>query len=72
MVRSKFIVNRVSKTRFGHHEIALSPVTSGSEENKKFWAWTPTGSITIGTINDEAVKQFEAGKEYYVDFAPAE
>lgn len=72
MVRAKFVCESVAKTRYGHHTVRLTPVTGDSEENKKFWKWTPTGSIEFGTINDEAVKQFEPGKEYYVDFTPAE
>lgn len=72
MVRAKFIVDKVSKTRFDHHEIELSPVTSGSEENKNFFKWTPFGKIVLGCINTDAVNQFEVGKEYYIDFTPAE
>ncbi|MFZ3171939.1 MAG: hypothetical protein WA118_08170 [Carboxydocellales bacterium] len=71
MVRAKFVVDRISKIRFGHHEIAMSPVVSGSEENKKFWQYTPGGEIKVNCVNTDAVEQFEVGKEYYVDFSPA-
>lgn len=71
LVRCKFVVDSISKTRFSHHTIEMSPVSSGSEENKNFWKWTPGGKISFNSINDEAVKQFEVGKEYYVDFTDA-
>lgn len=70
MVRAKF--DDISKTRWGWHTIKMSPVSGGSEENKAFWSATPGGTIEFNSVNDRAVGQFEIGKEYYVDFAPAE
>ena len=67
MVRAKFTVMNVTEK-----EVTLLPVTYGSEENKKFFELTPYGSIQMGTINPDAIKQFEVGKEFYVDFTPAE
>jgi len=67
MVRAKFKVMNVTEK-----EVTLLPVTYGSEENKKFFELTPYGSIQMGTINPDAIKQFEVGKEFYVDFTPAE
>jgi hypothetical protein len=52
--------------------VVLYPVSGNSEENKQFFRWTPTGKIELGILNPEAAKQFEVGKEYYVDFTPAE
>ncbi len=52
--------------------IRLNPVSSGSEENKKFWEATPSGAIELGVINEEAWKGFELDKEYYIDFTLAE
>ncbi|MDX1951481.1 MAG: hypothetical protein SFY81_04815 [Verrucomicrobiota bacterium] len=49
----------------------LNVVHDGSPENKEFFALTPSGSIKLGMVNAEAVKQFELGGEYYVDFTPA-
>lgn len=71
MVRAKFQVYEVAKTLSGH-KVVLQPVTSGSEENKEFFKWTPSGKIELYCINDKAVEQFEVGKEYYVDFTLAE
>lgn len=55
--------------------LRFSPVygnNNPNHENSKFWAASPSGSITLGTINPEAWSQFELGKDYYVDFSPAE
>lgn len=49
--------------------IRLEPVFSGSEENRTFYAWTPTGSIVLGVLN--ADHGFKVGYEYYVDFTEA-
>jgi hypothetical protein len=53
--------------------IVLSPVYSNepNSENRAFWQATPTGEIKLGTINVEAAKHFEVGREYYIDFTPA-
>jgi hypothetical protein len=77
-VRAKFIVNSITRTKHWDankgevQTIKLMPVTSGSDENKSFYAATPSGTIELGTVNEEAAKQFELGKAYYVDFTPAE
>lgn len=49
----------------------MSPVSGSSDENKKFFASTPSGQITMSCTHPEAWQQFELGKEYYVDFTPA-
>lgn len=75
-VRAKFTCNSITR-RAGWKagevvcDIKLTPVVSGSEENKSFYAATPCGEINLGTTNDAAVAQFELGKEYYVDFSAA-
>jgi hypothetical protein len=52
--------------------VHFSPVYSGSEENQKFFQATPGGQIAFYTVNQSALDQFEQGREYYVDFTPAE
>lgn len=69
-VRAKFKVASLTKTEHGD-SIRLQPVTSGSPENAEFYKWTPCGQIELSTINPEAAKQFEIGKEFYVDFTAA-
>jgi len=79
MVRAKFVVEsyetRKSDTRNPDSEelrsIKMIAVSDGSEENKKFFRWTPNGQINIGILNPEAWKQLELGKSYYVDFTEA-
>lgn len=55
--------------------VKLSPVYGKGDpahENTKFWEATPTGSLTLGCVNLAAAEAFELGKEYYLDFTPAE
>lgn len=70
-VRAKFRVESKKQHTSGF-EVMLYPVTSGSDENKKFYQYTPSGSMTIGTINEEAAARFIVGREYYIDFTPAD
>ena len=71
MVRAKFKCVDKSGSE-NDTQIKLEAVTSGSEENKTFFKYTPSGQISMGTINKEAAAQFEVGKEYYIDFSPAQ
>lgn len=55
--------------------VVMSPVYTNNDpehENTKFWNASPSGKLELGTINPEAWRHFELGKEYYVDFHPAE
>lgn len=72
MVRAKFRCQSVEKFENGSSNVSLSPVTSGSDENKSFYKWTPGGEIKLQTINLAAAEQFEPGGEYYVDFTKSE
>lgn len=47
----------------------MSVVSGNSEENKQFFASTPSGTLQVG-LHTPGV--FEVGKEYYVDITPAE
>lgn len=51
--------------------VKFRPVTSGSEENERFYKYTPGGECSLATINADAAKGFEVGKEYYLDFSAA-
>lgn len=70
-VRAKFQCNNVEANGEGFN-VSLSPVVSGSPENEQFYKMTPGGSISMSTVNAEAAKAFEVGKQYYVDFTPAD
>lgn len=55
--------------------VILSPVYGNGDpnhENTKFWQASPSGEIKLGCANLAAAEAFELGKEYYVDFTPAE
>lgn len=72
-VRAKFHCNHKSPAdSSGLVNVTLSPVYSGSDENKTFFAYTPSGSIQLGTVNPAASEQFVIGREYYVDFEACE
>jgi len=69
-IRAKFNVAEIAKYgNSGGTKVTLMPVTTGSEENKAFWEFTPSGKIELHISNPDAV--FEFG-EYYVDFTKAE
>lgn len=76
-VRCKFSVwsnNEQTESTDGtkSYNITMGAVTNGSTENKQYWHWTPAGHLTMNTVNEDAAKQFEVGKEYYIDITPAE
>lgn len=74
MVRAKFKVDSIERAKWHPDKevqtIKLSPVYSNDpeSENAKFYAATPGGQILLGTVNAEAAKEFDLGKEFYVDF----
>ena len=80
-VRAKFYCTSITKTvgskwnSEGKYESGIvynyrfQAVTSGSEENKSFFASTPSGSIELTAVRDDL---FEIMKEYYLDFTVAE
>lgn len=54
--------------------IELSPVYGNGDpahENTKFWEASPSGQISLSTVNGDAAAVFELGREYYIDFIPA-
>lgn len=76
MVRAKFTCtgkehNKATEEQNEGFTISFTPVYTGSKENEEFYKWTPGGNIMLSTVNPKAAEQFEQGKEYYVDFTPA-
>lgn len=53
------------------YTVHLNAVIEGSEENKMFFASTPSGIIDMCILNDKAAEYFENGKEYYATFLKA-
>ena len=77
MVRAKFTCTAIEDNGAKSPEdkgstITLLPVTGGSKENDEFYKWTPGGQVLLSTVNESAAAQFEVGKQYYVDFTPAD
>ena len=70
-VRAKFRVASKTESANKAFVVHLEPVITGSEENKQFYKWTPSGKIELATVNEDAAKQFEVGTEMYIDFTPA-
>lgn len=76
-IRAKFKVQSITMQAHWQRDkgligtVKLQPVSGDSDENKAFYAATPGGSIDLSTINEDALKQFEIGREFYVDFIPA-
>ena len=42
-----------------------------NHENTKFFKWSPSGSIQLGTVNRAVWEKLKLGAEYYVDFTMA-
>lgn len=70
-VRAKFRCETITQNVAGA-EVYLVPVASGSKENEDFFRYTPSGSLKMATVNQEAAKQFIPGKDYYIDFTLVE
>jgi hypothetical protein len=71
-VRAKFLCNSMEINLDGKggflYNYKFNAVYSGSEENKKFFAYTPSGTMQLSSVRDDL---FEIGKEYYLDFSLA-
>lgn len=78
MVRAKFKVDSITRTKYSGNDemytVKLSPVYANGDpehENSKFWKYTPSGVIELGTVNASAAEYFKLGEEYYIDFTHA-
>lgn len=73
-VRAKFACIEVTKMKSGPdlmERVHLTPVVVGSEENKNWAKWTPSGRLEMTITNPALVGAFEPGAEYYLDITPA-
>lgn len=69
-VRAKFSCIQI-EDEYGGSSVVFEPVRSGSEENREFFKYTPSGSIKLGVIGSSVSRQFQVGRDYYVDFTAA-
>lgn len=70
-IRCKFYCATISETlhnlnggKKSLYEAKFNVVYDGSEENKQFFQWTPTGELRVGLYKENT---FQVGKEYYID-----
>ena len=71
--RCKFKCDSITKQKGWNgaefvYDAKFSVVYGDTEENKKFFAATPSGQLSVGGILSD---QFEVGKEYYIDISEA-
>ncbi len=73
-VRVKISCNSVTKTLHWQdkekhlYTAEFSVVTSGSEENDKYFEATPSGIVKLATFKED---HFKVGQDYYLDFTEA-
>lgn len=70
-IRAKFRCETATGDQQVGQDIELTAVTDGSEENKSFAQYTPSGVLRMHVDNPETVGFFEQGKEYVIDISPA-
>lgn len=69
---AKFKVGSVTDFGNNNHEVKMTPVVSGSEENKSFSMYTPSGDCRLHITNPNAIGFFVASDEFYVIFVKKE
>ena len=69
---AKFKVGSVTDFGNSNHEVKMTPVVSGSEENKSFSIYTPSGDCRLHITNPNAIGFFSASDECYVIFVKKE
>jgi hypothetical protein len=75
MVRGKFQLSQITQTNWGGDGRILifqAQYDPDLPEDQSYSKATPTGRIEMQVDNPAALKQFELGKAYYLDFTPAE
>ncbi|MNK80464.1 hypothetical protein D3C87_1001790 [compost metagenome] len=69
VIRAKFVV-RNNTTNTEGSTVTLDAVIDGSDENKEFFKYTPSGHVSLGLVNPATAEAFTSGKEFYLDFTP--
>lgn len=76
MVRAKMRCNHVGAAPYGNQTVVMLNAvysTDPNAENKAFTDATPSAMVQLNIdASKPAAQAFEVGKEYYVDFIPAE
>jgi len=73
MVRAKFQCTRIEQGAGteGHNNSVVTMSAVSGEQNKTWSKWTPFGQLNMTINNPDAVRQFEIGKYYFLDFTEA-
>lgn len=75
MIRCKFSVSKKVETATAtgnEFKVELIAVTDGSEENKEFFKYTPSGKLSLGILEPEQADKLVVSDEYYIDITPCE
>lgn len=74
MVRGKFVLQVKSENMWSPtaRVLKFSAVCNGTEENRNFHKYTPSGTLEMTVDNPTALEYFELGKAYYLDFTKAD
>ncbi len=73
--RCKMKLTAISEAYNNGRSVKFVPVSGGSEENRKFYAATPSGSVEF-TVSQAATESLgldvaKLGSEFYFDITPA-
>ncbi len=68
-MRCKVRLEEITQTPNGY-KLKYFPVNDGTEEDKLFFKWTPSGVVELAIVNEAVVKDLVPGKKYYLDFTP--
>lgn len=71
-MRCKMVCTFNQPQNSGGRYLHFAPVYTGSDENREFFKSTPGGVVQFNLVNEAAASNFEVGKEYYLDFSPAQ
>lgn len=82
MVRAKFKVTHKTthllnvqdaEGKWAEREVGTVTLSAvHGDVNKEWSVWTPSGKIEMTINNPSAYEAFKLGKEYFIDFTPAE
>ncbi|MBA4344398.1 MAG: hypothetical protein C0423_19840 [Methylibium sp.] len=70
--RAKFRCFQITDPEGGVRSIQLQAVSSESTHNAALFIGPPNAHINLVALNAAAAEQFAPGREFYVDFTPAD
>lgn len=67
IVRAKFYVVETTQFANGDSKVRMLPVTGGSDENKSFSKYTPSGEFWMQVTVPETAALYKPGDEILID-----